>query len=106
MMVFFPSTSELVPAYLLSQQLGPVAGVLGGVLTGHVARGEDTLAEFPGILRDVGLIIHYPACISQHICIWGQRKKEKKTRVEIIVLLHLQEMQISCTSFVFQLSFT
>lgn len=68
--VFFPALlSSLVPAYLLSQQFSPVAGILGGILTSHVACGEDTLAEFPRILRDVGLIIHNPACISQHICI-------------------------------------
>lgn len=66
---FFPTTSQLVPAYLLSQQFSPVAGILGGVLTGHVARGEDTLAQFPRILGDVGLIMHNPACVSQHICI-------------------------------------
>lgn len=82
----FPSTSQLVPAYLLSQKLSPVAGLLGGVLTGHVASGKDSLAKLPRILGDVGLIIHNPAHISQHICIWGQSKRHR-ARAEAVALL-------------------
>lgn len=58
---------QSLPAYLLSQKFSPVASILGGVLTGHIASGKDTLAKFLGILRDVGLIMHNLACISQHL---------------------------------------
>lgn len=60
---------HLVPAYLLGQEFSPVAGILGGILAGHIASGKDALAEFSRILRNIGLIIHNLARISQHICI-------------------------------------
>lgn len=69
----------VLPSNLLSQFCGPVVGLLGGVLTGHVASSEQPSAELPGILRGVAALVHQVLDVCQHLLIWGYQGRMRTT---------------------------
>lgn len=58
-----------LPSNLLGQVSGPVARLLGGVLAGHVAGGQDASTELSGVLGGVAGLVHDGLDVSQHFCI-------------------------------------
>lgn len=59
----------VLPSNLLSQFCGPAVGLPGGVLTGHVASGEQASAELLGILWGVAILVHQALDVCQHLLI-------------------------------------
>lgn len=78
-----------VPANLIGQVFGPVARVLGGVFTRHVAGGEDVTAQLPWVLRTVGVISDHPAYILQHLAVWKTEREIKKLVKSIVWSLYI-----------------
>lgn len=64
-----PNTRDQLPSDLLGQLSGPVTGLPGGVLAGHVAGGQDAAAELPGVLGGVAGLVHDGSDVSQHLWI-------------------------------------